>query len=262
MIDLTGGNGTTFLIVIIVLTIAIFLRYVLLAGIFYYLFNVRGYWPDRRLSFKSIKKNQIKREVGFSLISSFIFALLGTWLYWRWQTGGRGYDVDFSLADFFWIILGLVMILILHETYYYWLHRWMHRPEIYKFVHKAHHESLTTTAWTSFSFHPIESFLQGLPIFVMFYYIPFHVFSLVLALIIMAVTSVINHLNTEMYSKQMARHWLARWWIGATHHHLHHHQFKYNYGLYFTFWDHWMKTESPDYQKLLGEKTKSGNTCI
>ena len=56
---------------------------------------------------------------------------------------------------------------MIHETYYYWLHRWMHLPHIYKYVHKAHHESLTTTAWTSFSFHPIESFLQGLPLFIL-----------------------------------------------------------------------------------------------
>ncbi|MGZ5247104.1 MAG: hypothetical protein ACXWV5_08645, partial [Flavitalea sp.] len=37
--------------------------------------------------------------------------------------------------------------------------------------------------------------------------------------------------------------------IGATHHSLHHKQFKFNYGLYFTFWDKWKKTESPDFEK-------------
>jgi sterol desaturase/sphingolipid hydroxylase (fatty acid hydroxylase superfamily) len=38
---------------------------------------------------------------------------------------------------------------------------------------------------------------------------------------------------------------------------LHHSQFRFNYGLYFTFWDHWMKTESPDFEKLLAEKLNS-----
>lgn len=66
----------------------------------------------------------------------------------------------------------------------------------------------------------------------------------------------INHLNTELYPRDFNRHWLGRWLIGATHHSLHHTQFRFNYGLYFTFWDKWMRTESPDFHKVFEEKTK------
>jgi sterol desaturase/sphingolipid hydroxylase (fatty acid hydroxylase superfamily) len=72
----------------------------------------------------------------------------------------------------------------------------------------------------------------------------------------MTTTSVINHLNTEIYPRDFNKHWFGRWWIGATHHSLHHAQFRYNFGLYFTFWDKIMQTESPDYNKLFEEKTK------
>jgi Delta7-sterol 5-desaturase len=48
---------------------------------------------------------------------------------------------------------------------------------------------------------------------------------------------------------------IGRGLIGATHHSLHHKQFKYNYGLYFTFWDKWKRTESPVYEQLFEEKT-------
>ena len=90
----------------------------------------------------------------------------------------------------------------------------------------------------------------------MIYFIPMHLISLVVFLIIMTVTSVINHLNSEIYPAGTHRHWFGRWWIGATHHALHHSQFKYNFGLYFTFWDHWMCTESPDFNTLFEEKSK------
>lgn len=256
MIDLTDGDWTSFLILILALTFAIFFRYVVLAGIFYYFFNIKGYLFRRKLSTKSINKDQLRKEIFFSFVSSFIFAILGSILYRRWQTDQIVYRSSYTFLDLFWILGGLILILLVHETYYYWLHRWMHRPAIYKNVHKAHHESLTTTAWTSFSFHPFESFLQGLPIFLLFYFIPFHLISILLALIIMAFTSVINHLNTEVYNQKFSRHWLGKWWIGATHHHLHHRQFKFNYGLYFTFWDHWMKTESPDFKKFFAEILK------
>jgi len=63
------------------------------------------------------------------------------------------------------------------------------------------------------------------------------------------------YLNTEIYPRNFDRYWLGRWLIGATHHGLHHAQFRFNYGLYFTFWDKWMRTESPDYHRLFEEKT-------
>jgi sterol desaturase/sphingolipid hydroxylase (fatty acid hydroxylase superfamily) len=48
---------------------------------------------------------------------------------------------------------------------------------------------------------------------------------------------------------------MGKWFIGATHHALHHKQFRYNYGLYFTFWDKTSKTESPLYDTLFNDKT-------
>jgi sterol desaturase/sphingolipid hydroxylase (fatty acid hydroxylase superfamily) len=48
---------------------------------------------------------------------------------------------------------------------------------------------------------------------------------------------------------------MGKWIIGATHHSLHHKQFKYNYGLYFTFWDKLKKTESPLFDKLFAATT-------
>jgi sterol desaturase/sphingolipid hydroxylase (fatty acid hydroxylase superfamily) len=71
----------------------------------------------------------------------------------------------------------------------------------------------------------------------------------------MSITSVINHLNIEIYPEGFRKNFFLKWWIGATHHSMHHKQFKYNFGLYFTFWDKWKKTESP----LYTESTKKDN---
>jgi len=77
-----------------------------------------------------------------------------------------------------------------------------------------------------------------------------------LMLIIMTVSATINHLDIEIYPKGFEKHWLGKWLIGATHHSQHHAKFLTNYGLYFTFWDKWMNTESPDFEELFREKTK------
>ena len=73
----------------------------------------------------------------------------------------------------------------------------------------------------------------------------------------MTVSATINHLDIEIYPSNFEKHWLGAWIVGATHHSLHHSKFVENYGLYFTFWDKWMKTESPEYEKLFREKTKA-----
>jgi len=258
VIDLTQGQWIPFYITVIVLTTAIFIRYLLMAGLFYYLFNIRyaAKFAPNRIDTRVSKKGQIKSEILYALIASLLFGILGTWILHAWQLGKTAIYHEVSHYHWSWMIGSVLVLLVLHETYYYWLHRWMHLPSVYRRFHRAHHESLVTTAWTSFSFHPIESLLQALPIVLMIYFIPMHLISLVVFLIIMTVTSVINHLNSEIYPAGTHRHWFGRWWIGATHHALHHSQFKYNFGLYFTFWDHWMCTESPDFNTLFEEKSK------
>ncbi|WP_420149682.1 sterol desaturase family protein, partial [Spirosoma sp.] len=155
-----------------------------------------------------------------------------------------------------WYPISIGLVLLIHETYYYWLHRWMHRPGVYAKVHKTHHDSLTTSPWTAFSFHPLESTLQAIIIPALLFVIPLHYSAVGLILIIMTLSGAINHLNMEIYPPGFDRHWLGRWLIGATHHSLHHSQYRYNYGLYFTFWDKWMNTESPDFRRIFSQKSK------
>jgi sterol desaturase/sphingolipid hydroxylase (fatty acid hydroxylase superfamily) len=131
----------------------------------------------------------------------------------------------------------------------------MHRPKVFKLLHKIHHDSSTTSAWTAFSFHPLEGILQAIILPLTIIFLPMHVYVLLFQLTLMTFSSVINHLEIETYPANFHRHFVGRWLIGATHHSLHHKQFKYNFGLYFTFWDKWKKTESPKFSSLFEEKT-------
>ncbi|GAC1423363.1 MAG: hypothetical protein NVS9B7_02360 [Flavisolibacter sp.] len=86
---------------------------------------------------------------------------------------------------------------------------------------------------------------------------PMHIYLLIAQLTLMSFSSVINHLDIELYPKKFQEHFLGRWLIGATHHSLHHKHFKFNYGLYFTFWDKIKNTESPLFDSLFKEKTQA-----
>ncbi len=257
MQDIDFSSVSTLLLTSLFIFFGIFGRYVATAFLFDFLVKkvFKGHFATREVQLRPRRHRQDLLEIGWSCVTSVLFAVAGTGLLVAWHRGYTRIYTDWDAYPVSWLVLSIPVVLFLHETYYYWLHRWMHRPGVYKYVHKVHHHSITTSAWTSFSFHPAESLLQAIIIPLLTFILPLHVAAIGLILAIMTLTSGINHLNTELYPQNTHRHWFGKWWIGATHHSLHHSQFRYNYGLYFTFWDKWMNTESPDFPHLFDQKT-------
>jgi sterol desaturase/sphingolipid hydroxylase (fatty acid hydroxylase superfamily) len=193
---------------------------------------------------KVADRKQLSREIGWSALSSAIFALLAAGCYGAYQKGWTLVYTDVSDYPLWYFFFSIGAVLFLYETYYYWLHRWMHKPGIFRVVHKVHHESIHTSVFTSFSFHPIEALLQFLFIPLVIMVLPIHYTALGIVLLLMTISAVINHAGVEVFPKRFHEHRIGKWLIGATHHDLHHKEFRNNFGLYFTFWDRWMKTES------------------
>jgi sterol desaturase/sphingolipid hydroxylase (fatty acid hydroxylase superfamily) len=191
------------------------------------------------------KPNQKRKEIINSFYSSIIFGI-GMWFLYRlWQLelldlADNSYSVIYHLFSIF-------AALIIHETYYYWLHRAMHLKPIYKYIHHGHHDSIQVSTWTAFSFDFLETLLQVFAFYIIAFTVPLHIYSILFLLILMSLSATINHLNYEVYPKFFRTTFPFNQLIGAKHHALHHKEFKTNYGLYFTFWDKWMKTQSKHY---------------
>ncbi|WP_018617369.1 sterol desaturase family protein [Segetibacter koreensis] len=232
-------------------------RYFLIAGMFHLWFYVwkKDKWVKRSLSRKVTDKKQFYTEVKWSMVTSIIFAVAASFTFVLWQKGYTRLYVDVNKYSLWYLPVSLLISVLIHETYYYWLHRWMHKPKVFRVLHKVHHDSNITSPWTAFSFHPLEGLLQAIILPLTIIIIPIHVFVLLFQLTIMTFSSVINHLEIETYPANFYKHFIGKWIIGATHHSLHHKQFRYNFGLYFTFWDKLKKTESPRFLSLFEEKT-------
>jgi len=256
------SESTEVILAICGLTAIVFSRYVLISGAFYILFY--SYFKDsvwhRKISEGLRPPGQSRSEIKWSAITSFIFALSGVGMVWLWQEGYTAVYTDFRKYGLLYLPISLGIGMFIHETYYYWLHRWMHRPKIYRWIHKTHHDSIITSPWTSFSFHPMESILQAIVIPFIVIFLPMHNVVIMTMLILMTVSATINHLDIEIYPKNAERHWFGKWIIGATHHSMHHAKFIKNFGLYFTFWDKWMGTESEEFEALFREKTQESES--
>lgn len=225
--------GTLFLIVLG--------RYLALAIL--YKSTLRWFFPERKKNSPE-RSAQYWREIRWSALSSLIFSLLSAACFYAYQNNLTKIYVslnDYSIGYFFFSI---TIILFLYETYYYWLHRWMHKPAIYRIVHKVHHDSTDTSVFTSFSFHPLEALLQFIFIPVIIVIMPVHYYALGIVLMLMTLSAIVNHAGVEIFPKGFDRHPVGKWLIGSTHHDLHHREYRNNFGLYLTFWDKWMNTES------------------
>lgn len=56
----------------------------------------------------------------------------------------------------------------------YWVHRGLHHPVVYKYIHKPHHKWLIPTPFASHAFHPVDGFSQSVPYHLFIYLFPLH----------------------------------------------------------------------------------------
>ncbi len=181
---------------------------------------------------------QIRREIGWSLASAAIYGVPAGIVAWGWQN--RGWTLIYSELDAYplWYVpVSLFAYLLAHDSWFYWTHRWMHRPRLFRIAHAVHHASRPPTAWAAMSFHPWEAVTGAVVIPALVFLIPVHVGVLGLILAIMTVMGVTNHMGWEMFPRVLVHSRLGEWLITASHHQRHHEAYSCNYGLYFRFWD-------------------------
>ncbi|MEC3912277.1 sterol desaturase family protein [Sphingobium sp. CR2-8] len=183
-------------------------------------------------------ERQMGREIGWSLASALIYGVPAGVVAWGWQERGwtRIYT-DVQAFPLWWLPVSVLLYLIAHDTWFYWTHRWMHRPRLFRIAHAVHHASRPPTAWAAMSFHPWEALTGAVVIPALVFLIPIHVGALGVVLTIMTVMGVSNHMGWEMFPRGLVRGPLGGWLITATHHQRHHDQYNCNYGLYFRVWD-------------------------
>lgn len=181
---------------------------------------------------------QIRREIGWSLASAAIYGVPAGVVAWGWrQLGWTRIYTDLADYPLWYAPLSVLLYLFAHDTWFYWTHRWMHRPWLFRRAHAVHHASRPPTAWTAMSFHPWEAVTGAVVIPALVFFIPIHVALLGLVLAIMTVMGITNHMGWELFPARLVHSRLGGWLITASHHQRHHENYQCNYGLYFRVWD-------------------------
>lgn len=226
----------------------IFGRYLVLSAIVYFIFYVwkRRAWLYLKIQQRFPTPTDYQREIGYSALTSLIFGVVA------WLCLGTSFveytkfyaDIDqYGVA---WLVLSIPLTLLIHDAYFYWIHRFMHWPPMYRLMHLTHHRSVNPSPWAAFAFHPLEAVAEAGIIPILLLLLPLHPISFLGFVTFMLLFNIYGHLGYELFSRKIYHHPIGKWLNSSVYHNLHHEKFHGNYGLYFTFWDRFCGTLRED----------------
>ena len=91
----------------------------------------------RRVRDRLPRTNQRWHELRQSVLAAIVFSLVGLGVYHGAQRGlFRVYSEAAQYGWAYWAA-SLVLVIVAHDAYFYWAHRWMHRPGVFRRVHRT-----------------------------------------------------------------------------------------------------------------------------
>ena len=233
-------------------------RYFVFATIIWVLFYVILYTriKDKKIQSRMPSRGDQWREIMYSLGTMVIFAIISALFIGTPLRAYTQFYKDINEHSMFYFWAAFPIMFLIHDTYFYWMHRIMHHPQVFKWVHVVHHKSTNPSPWAAYAFHPLESFVE-MGIFIIFIFImPIHYIHLFGFFTFSVLYNMYGHLGWELYPKGFSKSRIGRWVNTSVSHNQHHQYFTGNYGLYLLVWDRWMGTLRRDYDTQF-DKVKS-----
>jgi lathosterol oxidase len=161
--------------------------------------------------------------VAASVVSGFLAHAIATdnptQVYFRSAGHGIVFGTALTLAYF-----------ALTDGALYWAHRLLHRPALFRAIHRWHHRNTTPTAFTASSMHPVEfAIYQGVVLAPLFF-MPVPVEGLVFVLVYQNFVALVDHSGVKLKSH-------LPWQPPPRFHDDHHVYFHVNYGQTLGMWD-------------------------
>lgn len=127
-------------------------------------------------------------------------------------------------------VISTVVYFLLTDMGLYWAHRILHRPTLFRYIHRYHHRYTSPDAFTAMAMHPLElatyQSVMLLPLFVL----PVHVAGLIGVLVYQNYVALVDHSGVDLHS------WWP-WQPPTRFHDDHHVYFHVNYGQNMGVWD-------------------------
>jgi Delta7-sterol 5-desaturase len=258
MIPQTDNHALLWVILLTLLTA----RYTAISGtlvVWWYVVR-RDQNAARKIQPKFPAKKDYLREIGYSLLTMLVYTGFVALVYMphiRPHTRMYGSIAEMGGPVWGWAywVLSIVLMLLVHDLYFYLMHRAVHHKKIYPIVHKVHHLSHNPTPLAAFAFHPFEAFTEFLILPIIAFTIPHTLSALGVWMFCMSLVNAYGHLGFELYPRGFNTHPIGRWINTSVSHNMHHKYATQNYGLYTLVWDRLFGTMHAKYDETYAEVT-------
>jgi sterol desaturase/sphingolipid hydroxylase (fatty acid hydroxylase superfamily) len=203
---------------------------------------------------KRVDLRQIAFEIRHTVIVLLIGACTAVAISLLYAGGYTRLTGDASSIGWPVIAATFVALIVVNDAWFYFWHRLLHHPILFRYVHSVHHKSLDVNPFSSYSFHWIEGFILGAWVLPVVLLVPIYLPMLGVLQGIGLANNLMSHLGYEFLPRSLLRMPLLRWMNTATFHNLHHTAFNGNYGLMFRFWDRMLGTELDHYEQKFLER--------
>ncbi len=194
-----------------------------------------------------VNAKQIKREVKNAFL---VFAVGTSFSAIIYVLADMGYTVLYkdinSHGGWPWVVASFFILIVIDDFWFYWIHRMLHTPRLYKLIHNEHHKSVDVNPFTSVSFHFLEPALLSSWVFPVALLMPTYAPLFAAVQIYGLLDNLKAHLGYEFFPRWFNRG-PFRWLTTSSYHNMHHQKYNGNYGVHFRFWDRVMGTEFKTY---------------
>jgi Delta7-sterol 5-desaturase len=179
---------------------------------------------------RPLKTKQIEKEIMLSLLSIVMFGFITVFTAFLVNHG-----ILHVTWTFVWWQLPMEMIALFlwNEIHFYLCHRLLHTKWLYKHVHYVHHQSVTPTSYSTFSFHFAEALLLGSVMTTALLFYPFSVISLLTLPLMSIILNVLGHYNFDAFPSRT----MGSLFSFTRRHSYHHSKNTGNYGFFLPYFD-------------------------
>ena len=207
--------------------------------------------PDKIQQGRVLPAQKVRRDILQSIRSLCSIALMfaiGQTLYARFHIGWPALPTSVGS-----VVLSFLVSMFAYDTWFYWMHRLLHSKLCYRRIHRWHHLSLPSVAWSNNS----DTLLDNL--FLQSYWmaahlvLPINPMTLLVHKLYDHISGIIGHSGVEHGGGIC---WPPSPMNSVTHHDQHHRFFNCNYAPHFTLWDRLMGTLHPRHDEEVRENLR------
>ncbi len=208
------------------------LMIVVAGGLHLYFYRWRKQDDDLKYDARPLISNNKKFTFNSQVLDNMFWSIASGVTIWSgyevlmmWSMA-NGYVPMLSLPEDY-LLFGLIVFLIpIWETvYFFFVHRLLHWPPLYRAVHQLHHRNTNVAPWAGMSMHPVEH-LIFLGSVLIHFVIPANPLLIIFHLQYYVLSAITTH--TGYHGLSVGKRMIMR--LGTFHHQLHHRYFECNYG--------------------------------